>query len=125
MNKYDVVYSVAQEVLGAKNVYQFLPMKEVEYPFATIQASGENYSSVKIDNLKDSSIVIDLWGKYADRHKLEVLSTNIIDKVISLGASKGDTNYKIMLDDSAKGSNGEYSREMFWHSIVEVIFYGA
>lgn len=115
MNNYNLTFSILQEFLGVKNVYQSLPGDlETPYPFAVIEESESKFQAVKVDELKEETIIFDLWFSFKERQKLNDVANQIFKKLFELGANKFDSSLKILKDDSTS--------EILWHGVCEVVF---
>lgn len=81
MNTYAYIYMMLVDIMGADNVYNLTPMKEVPYPFAVMGDETNDIMDTKTTGIGIVSASFDLWGKNrAELHQIANQARTWLDK---------------------------------------------
>lgn len=106
-NNYALVFKKLQGVLGDKNVYPFLPLQEVAYPFATFEEETETVTSLKNGTVSETDYSFDLWGK--NRKEIKDIQNEMQYYLYDLNAY--NITKRLLIDTSTE--------QVLYHGIVE------
>lgn len=95
-NYYSLIFKKLQALLGNENVYPYLPLEDVKYPFAVFSDEEEKIDLLKTYFVSETEYVFDLWSR--NKRELKEITEEMRTFLIKLRAQ--DLNIRFKVDDS-------------------------
>lgn len=107
---HDKLWLLSAEFVGNKNVFEYRPMTETDYPFIDFQDFQTNFDGTKNGLTATASVTINVWDAKNNRKKVSEICNDLIRKLLTtrefygypVALKMNGTNFIIIKDTTVK-----------------------